>query len=427
MDHEELASILVRTATAAIRSDNPDEANLSLLLHGAAAALVHGKTDLPDSEVEHWTRWAKAIQRRDPQCLTDGELLELAAKERRSTLRAPTFDLSNLGAWNGSRATTKPIWGDSSNRFALANDRSTLIYGNDGAGKTNLAGLIAAGALGCPGFGTLLGYPIQPLADSQSVLVLAFNGPEETRQSYARFGLTEDTPRLIVFAGTPPWDSDTANSYTLAAFVSAIETETTQTFGLIIIDNAQRAYGAVDTTTRAAIFGSALNRLESPSRAVVVLAQAKKNRKPTTKDDAMLGSLGLSGMGSIISLHRLKQGKHDGTKPTTSELRHHKGIGSDSDKATVVSFDLITGRATIEGEGPSDELLGRIEQLPTTGTFTRADVETVWNVSDAQARKLLKKAAEWNLITLDGEGTRGRKYWRRTKSPAHRVAAHTKI
>lgn len=415
MTNNQLTPILARTASAASLSDKLDENNLSRLLYGTANSLLDRPTDLTDREVDQWTRWAKVVQHRNPDRLTDGELLDLAVRERRSSIRLDVYDLSGLGTWKSAQTSTPPpLWGDGETSLVPAKGgRPTLVYGDDGAGKTNLVGLYVCHSLGILK-GPLLGYNVEPLDESDSVLVLAFDGPQETRQSYARFGLDATVDRLVVWGASAPWNPDDADASTLETFVSAIEEATGQTFGLIVIDNAQRAYGAVDQATRASALGTGLNRLEASGRSVVVLAQSRKNGKPTSKDDAMLGSLGLSGMGSILSLHRLKQGATDGTRPTTSELRHHKGLGSDSEAKTVVSFDLVTGRATLEGEGPSDELRSRVVALPEVGTFTAKDAASVWDVGIKQARKLVTEAASYELLELDHEGERGAKHWRRT-------------
>jgi hypothetical protein len=367
------------------------------------------------AEVDYWVDWAETVARKEGAVnFTGGELLELARKERRSTLTAPSFDLQGLDAWSGTLDADPVLWGTSEKRLALASGRPTAIFGSDGAGKTLLAGNLAAGALGHRGHETLLGYPVAPLPEDRSVLYLAFDGPHETRTSFARFGLGAGTPRLNVFAAAPPWDPEQATADTLDRFVSAIEERTGETSGLVIVDNAQRAYGAVARDDRSAVLGNALNRLEARGVSVVLLAQSRKNGKPTSKDDAMLGSLALSGTGSIVSLYRLEQGDAEAGKPTRTELRHHKGIGSDSTKAHEVLLDLTTGAARLTDDGgPSPDLIARVHKLPEVGLFGVSDGAQLWDLSTPRARSVLAKAEAYGLVEFEQEGKRGAKLYRR--------------
>jgi len=392
----------------------------------ANAALQASGALATDREGDHATliTWAdRAVERTEGRGLPalPGVLLlkDFREYQRQAMTIERNFDLGALDAWASLNGGTKlpVLWGEDRHHLAYSRGRPTLIYGDDGAGKSNLAGLLIAGALALDGFETLLGYSVAALPVGESVLLLAFDGPAETRASYARLGLTAETPRLIVWGEAAPWDPDTADAGALGRLIAEIEEARGVRIGLVVVDNAFRAFGDVSRTDRAATFGNALNAVEAQGRAVIAMTQTKKNTRPTSLGDAMLGAAGQAGMGSTISLYKLAQGDEDEGLPTRSELRHHKGQGSDSKASAEVHFDLRTGRATLRGgdlfNGPDAELLAKVETLPEVGTFTRADAEKLWSLSTARAGKLLREAESARLIEVDHVAARGTKHYRR--------------
>jgi hypothetical protein len=378
------------------------------------ATIALGNGNEPPKQEAAWIEWAGILA--DLEMVrgfqfTGGELAEKALQERRGIVTADLFDLSGLTATQPQ--TSPPIWGDERQSLVLSQGgRPTLVFGNDGAGKTNLAGRIVAGALG-EDRTTLLALPITPLPEDLAALVLAFDGPHETRQSFARFGLTPSTDRFTFWAAAPPWNPDEADGLTLASFVEAIEDQTGERYGLVVIDNAQRAYGDVSTSLRGTALGNALNRLEADGRSVIVTAQSKKNSRPTSKDDAMLSSMGHSGIGSSLSLYREQEGTRDGSKPTRIEMRHHKGAGSDSSARTAIEIDLPTGNMRLADDKPSEALLKWLAKLPDAGTFTRADAEEATGAPTSTAQRHLADGEAFGLIEGAGVGARSMKYYRR--------------
>ncbi len=120
-------------------------------------------------------------------------------------------------------------------------------------------------------------------------------------------------------------------------------------------------------------------------------------------------------MGTILSVHKTQEGTRDGSRPTKVELRHHKGAGSDSSEVHALTIDLPSGAMLRKAEGPSDELLARVAQLPQNGTFTRADADKIWELGSSQSQRVIDEAVYHELVELDHEGPRRAKHWRRSK------------
>ena len=309
-----------------------------------------------------------------------------------------------------------PLWGKPGEKhLVLAHGRPSLVFGRDGSGKTNLVGLIAAGALGLPGFGELLGYPVQPLPDDEAVLMLALDGSAEVVDSFARFGLTPDTDRFTLWGQSLPEPPDTANALTLTRFVAQVEQYTGLRYGLVILDNGHLAFGDIASgspATRADALMNAAVRLGNEGRAVIVITQAKQG-KPTHYEHALWAAAGHLGLGGSLSVHKLAEGSMDGSKPMQVELRHYKGIGA-GDGARTVEVDLPSGRWALAGV--TDRAMQHASWLAVLPTvFTADDAAKAWGLKKPHAR--MQELADYKQVHDTGQKIGQAHVWAKGAEP----------
>ena len=110
-------------------------------------------------------------------------------------------------------AAVSPIWGPESSPWT-ASGQQTLIVGPDSTGKSTLSTHYGKARLNLPGWGgLLLGEPVVPLPEDQSMLYLAADRPIQIMEGFKR-GLTEEMrdqlhKRLWFWPGPPPMDLST--------------------------------------------------------------------------------------------------------------------------------------------------------------------------------------------------------------------------
>lgn len=322
----------------------------------------------------------------------------------------------DIADWTTDSPGLSTYWGTAEKAYLLKGGRPLLIFGNGGASKSLMALRLSLGLVGVDGFSHLLGQPVTPIPEDESVLYLALDGPGETRASFARLQTPDGRevsqvigPRFIVVPrlSLSPGHED---SGAVAAYIRQLEGDTAQSVGVVVIDNLVKLYGDVSQPSRAAFASTSLAALEADGRGLVVVTQSKKNTKPRAEDDALLVQGALFGMGTILSLYKTREGSREGDADTVAELRHYKGPGADGGKALAVSIDLPSGRMTVEAE---KDLKEQAANLPEVGTFNRADIEKALVLKRSAAQAFAEKATVAGLIVPDHEGARGAQFWRR--------------
>src|SRR5690606_15799360 len=109
---------------------------------------------------------------------------------------------SKIAADLGTAKKVPALLGDEERLLVPALGRYGIVFGPDGSNKTTFGLNLAGGALGAPGFETLLGFPVSALPEGRGVLVLAIDGPEETAARLAGMGLADFAGgRLVVWSG----------------------------------------------------------------------------------------------------------------------------------------------------------------------------------------------------------------------------------
>jgi len=347
--------------------------------------------------------FATEVERReaDGSRLTDRELLKLYKAARTQAVEAPGKGW-NLDAYRRasdlSAATKVPaLWGNADRLYVPATGRSGLLFGPDAAGKSTGALNVVAGALGAPGWGDLLGAPVNPLPADRGVLYFAIDGPEETAARLAGMTLDDGTPlrtwagdRLGVWSGPLPWNDSSANDADLTALVERLETHTGQPFGLVVVDNAMRAYGDVSHPVAGDLAARSLNRLMARGgTAVLVITQSKKLEAPSTRNDALASAFLISGAGAIVSLHHPEKAPQG-----VGKLRHWKGYGADPTAVEYVT-DLTTGRMSL-GSVKAARAGAKADRftsdLQPGDQYTKAELETITGLKPRTLERRLAEA-----------------------------------
>lgn len=107
-----------------------------------------------------------------------------------------------------------PIWGTEEHPWT-AHGQTTLLVGPDSTGKSTLCAQYAKARIALPGWGgELLGDPVEPLPEDQTVIYLAADRPIQIMEGLQR-GLTEVMRaelrrRLKIWPGPPPMGLDTS-------------------------------------------------------------------------------------------------------------------------------------------------------------------------------------------------------------------------
>ncbi|MEE8490240.1 MAG: hypothetical protein V3S60_01255 [Acidimicrobiia bacterium] len=120
-----------------------------------------------------------------------GELREAFIFEAKAALKADmrraVFDLDR-GAedWASDAHAVEVGWGTKDKALAYSDGRPLLIFGNAGAAKTLTVLCYFGGLLGIPGYEKLLGWPVEPIDPDAALVLLALDGPNETRASANR-------------------------------------------------------------------------------------------------------------------------------------------------------------------------------------------------------------------------------------------------
>ena len=107
-----------------------------------------------------------------------------------------------------------PIWGTPEHPWT-AHGQTTLLVGPDSTGKSTLCAHYAKARIALPNWGgELLGDPVKPLPEDQTVIYLAADRPIQIMEGLQR-GLTEAMRsdlrrRLLIWPGPPPMGLDTS-------------------------------------------------------------------------------------------------------------------------------------------------------------------------------------------------------------------------
>ena len=274
----------------------------------------------------------------------------------------------------------------------------TIIGGPTGTGKTTLGQHLLLGAIGAPGFATLLGWPVAAL-DKGYALYLAADRPDQARLAMRRLLTSDDQwdtvdKRLKVWPGPPPASiaADPLLLHKMCAEAGArfLLVDSLKDCALQLSDD--RISGAVNEAHQHVIAGGC---------DVVALHHPRKRSRdnPDTRltiDDLYGGAWLAAGAGSVILLNR---------EPTCIEAVQVKSANG-HDIEFRYTMDSTTG--VLIG-GAIDEVLAAVI-AGVTGIQTTAVARVVHRVADptrAQVegvRRQLRRLEESGLIHGVGSG-----------------------
>jgi Bifunctional DNA primase/polymerase, N-terminal/AAA domain len=360
--------------------------------HEAAAADLakHGYGSLPSSRLSDW----RATRRR-------GRPEEDAEED---TEEPPWASLLIDGAtWlkSGSKEI-EALWGNA--QWVLAARRQPIVLaGESGSGKTTLTHHLIFGAIGVPGYETLLGMAVTPTEGN--VLLLASDRPDQARLSMFRlmdsteaWDLIEE--RLVVWQGPPP--EDVGNNPFLLLDMARHAGAT-----LVVPDSLKdMAVRLVDDNVGAAV-NQAHQLLIADGRDVWVPHHLRKGGRQDKVSEITINDLYgsahiFNGAGSVLLVDRC---------PTDYELRQLK---SPNGEYPTLRYQLgADGSASLGGDDP---FLFVVRQAGEMGISTKEVARAVIHRDDGacpdadvqKARRRLNKLEDEGFITHDGEGPKRR-------------------
>ena len=280
-----------------------------------------------------------------------------------------------------------PLWGPQHAPLTAAGQQ-TLLAGPDGVGKSTLCGQYAKARLNLPGWGEeMLGLPVVPLPDDQTVLYLAADRPVQIMQNFRR-GLTDDMrevlrDRLTFWPGPPPVDLGTsAGQLWLLRNVERVRA------GLVFIDS-RKDVGDVMEPREVSRLNQLLKQLDADGVEVFMPAhtlQAADN--PSTKPELthVKGQREVfSGTGSVLMIKG---------RPGADEVVLHqvKPIREFHPPLTV-RFDKQSGRARVVEQRAGVDTLDLTDRPPTAAE------------AEAEVRDDLLSAGSGGLSSTEVTGT----------------------
>jgi AAA domain len=290
------------------------------------------------------------------------------------------------------------IWGQDG-RVLWAEGESLMIAGQQGLGKTTLAGMIIRALLGL-GDGTILGLTVTPT--DRPILYLAMDRPRQIARSMRRqFSADERLileQQLIVRRGPPP--ADLAGHPTLLAAIAE-----RYGAGIVIVDSLKDAALGLSNDEVGAAWNRARQHLLAAERQLCELHHCVKrgpNGAPIKDINDVYGSAWLTnGAGSVILLTGepgdpivgFKHVKQPAEEVGPWQLLHDQDSG---ELSIEHSFDLIelVKASGIQGITAKDAAVA-ITQKPDP---SKSDVEKA-------RRKLVKLEKAGLLVSV--EGTKG--------------------
>jgi Bifunctional DNA primase/polymerase, N-terminal/AAA domain len=343
------------------------------------------------ADAEQWVKRNRTRRDRDPSA-DEGE-----------TEEPPWASLLMDGkAWllSGSDKI-EALWGNA--QWVLAARRQPIVLaGESGSGKTTLTQHMILGAIGVPGYETLLGMAVTPTEGK--VLLLASDRPDQARLSMWRHMNTEAwdiiEERLVVWQGPPP--EDVGNNPFLLLDMARHAGAT-----LVVPDSLKdMAVRLVDDNVGAAV-NQAHQLLIADGRDVWVPHHLRKGGRQDKVSEITINDLYgsahiFNGAGSVLVVDRC---------PTDYELRQLK---SPNGEYPTLRYQLgADGSATLGGEDPflfvvrqagemgiSTKEVARAELHPDGSACPDADVQ--------KARRRLNKLEDEGFITYDGDGPKRR-------------------
>lgn len=296
--------------------------------------------------------------------------------------------------------TIEPLWGDSETILA-AKLQPLVLAAASGAGKTTLTQRAALGAIGVPGFETLLGYPIAPTTGR--VLYLAADRPDQARLSMLRmvnndraWDLVAD--RLVVMAGPPPEDVASNPSILLKMARYADAT-------MVIPDSLKDMAIKLSDDSVGARVNQSFQHLIADKRDVWVPHHVRKvgrqdSERGITIDD-LYGSVWIfNGAGSVIHLE---------AGPVDVELRQLK---TPNGNAASMRFSLNAEGEALVGAG--DPILAAVISAGDAGISTAFVAACAFHKdkpSEAEVEKVrrrLKILEGLSMVTSTGAGRAAR-------------------
>lgn len=401
----------------------------------AAGVLLHGKSTLdnfaavPDEQARAKLMLAwEAAHREAAPSFPPGRALKLYRQFEEDARFRPEASWNIDALLDEEPSEIRVLWGTDSKRV-LASSGPTLLFGPDSAGKTTIASLVTAAAVGLRN--EVLGWPVTPLPETEGVLYLALDRPEDVEDRHRSLKLLRH-PRVTLIKrlpeGMPELLVARDNPDHLARLVARIE-EHRGPIGLVVIDNLQRTFGPPSETSASAYGAKAVNEL-APRYVLSVTQVPKRANRPTSHYDSLLAADGLSLYASSVSVYVTRPGADK------VEARHHKGRGADSTEVLDVAINWATGAAEVVVDRKLSEAkpkssyteteLGKavLEVLPddSSEALGSADIaRAVFKVVDldqshrTRTNKALTSLVEEGAIGMrvDGEHrTAPRFYWR---------------
>lgn len=260
--------------------------------------------------------------------------------------------------------TTPALWG-SGHDVLHPEGEGLVILGPQSTGKTTLAGQLALGFAGLPGFEELLGFPVKRIAGR--VLYLALDRPQQIARALRRMVDEEHRAmldeRLVVWRGPLPIDI-AERPMSLAKWAWELKA------GVVFIDSLKDVAGMLSEEKVGAAINAAVQECLAEGIETVALHHPRKKsggagKEPTVLDDAHGAGNLTRGMGSVLSLW--------GEAGATSvELRHLKPVVGSGVGPLTLRHDYHSGRTTV---GSPAESAASKEPFRPTGYMERVSRE----------------------------------------------------
>lgn len=279
-----------------------------------------------------------------------------------------------------------------------AEGESLLIVGPQGVGKTTLMQQLAlrrAGVL----TGELLGYPVAP--DSQLVLYLALDRPQQIARSFKRMVTAADgdrLARLIAWKAPLPFNVVKAPE-TLLTFVHEIAKAAGAPIGTVYIDSLKDIASPLSNDDVGAAINRAIGGIIAEGIEVCASHHQRKatneNRKPTSLSDVFGSTWITAGAGSVLLLWgepgdpivQLTHLKQPAEEVGPLEIAHDHQHGATSRRDTLDAWTVLHG-ATTTGVTAADVALAVYGPNPSKAQVEKARRKLDRYAKDGHAEKI---------------------------------------
>jgi hypothetical protein len=277
------------------------------------------------------------------------------------------------------------VWGQ--DRDVLwSKGEALMIAGPQGVRKTTIAGHLAFGLAGVPGFEELCEQHIEPLPDDKIVYYLAMDRPQQIARCLRRLAPPEH--RALIAERVKFWQGPLTFDVVreperLAQWMDA------EGAGAVIVDSLKDIAGKLSDEEVGALLNRAFQECIARGVQTCVLHHNRKanadNKRPKALADVH-GSENLTrGLGSVVCLY----GAAGDLEIELSHLKQPAEVVG----PYVLHFDPDTGRASVASRG----------ELPTGAKASRDRALKTWMMGNGGA------ARAFTFEELEAEGTFGKK------------------